>query len=132
MQEKKRRKDKFLAMLAYELRSPLAPIRTAVDIIRSPKADAAKVAWACEVAERQIHHMSRLLDDLLDLAFQAPVPVELDRRAFRRESRHGARDVRDQARLKLGAGRGRAGDEQDERRDQCSQRQCTDYESLHD
>ncbi len=68
MQEENRRKDEFLAILAHELRNPLSPIRNAVEIIRSPKADASKVAWACDVMERQIRHMSRLLDDLLDVA----------------------------------------------------------------
>lgn len=63
-----RRKDAFLAVLAHELRNPLAPIRTAVALQRSsPSADA--VLDRCrEVIERQVSHMSRLLDDLLDVS----------------------------------------------------------------
>ena len=68
MLEANQRKDEFLAMLAHELRNPLAPIRNAVEIIRSCKTDSAKIDWTCDVMERQIHHMSRLLDDLLDVA----------------------------------------------------------------
>lgn len=68
MQEANRRKDEFLAMLAHELRNPLAPIRNAVEIIRTSKNDAARIDWTCDVMERQIHHMSRLLDDLLDVS----------------------------------------------------------------
>lgn len=68
MQEANRRKDEFLAMLAHELRNPLAPIRNAVEIIRTSKNDTARIDWTCDVMERQVHHMSRLLDDLLDVS----------------------------------------------------------------
>ena len=68
MQEANRRKDEFLAMLAHELRNPLAPIRNAVEIIRSSKTDTARIDWTCEIIERQVQHMSRLLDDLLDVS----------------------------------------------------------------
>src|SRR5437016_306929 len=67
-QEANRRKDEFLAMLAHELRNPLAPIRNAVEIIRSSKTDTARIDWTCEIIERQVQHMSRLLDDLLDVS----------------------------------------------------------------
>src|SRR5207247_2873184 len=68
MQEANRRKDEFLAMLAHEMRNPLAPIRNAVEIIRSSKTDGARIDWTCEILERQVLHMTRLLDDLLDVA----------------------------------------------------------------
>ncbi len=68
MREANRRKDEFLAMLAHELRNPLAPIRNAVEIIRSSKTDTARIDWTCEIIERQVQHMSRLLDDLLDVS----------------------------------------------------------------
>ena len=55
-------------MLAHELRNPLAPIRNAVEIIRSSKTDTARIDWTCEIIERQVQHMSRLLDDLLDVS----------------------------------------------------------------
>ncbi|HEY9422025.1 MAG TPA: ATP-binding protein [Thermoanaerobaculia bacterium] len=63
-----RRKDEFLAMLAHELRNPLAPIRNALQILRAPEASPAVVERAREMMERQIHHMVRLVDDLLDVS----------------------------------------------------------------
>jgi len=68
MQEASRRKDEFLAMLAHELRSPLAPVRNAIEIIRSNKTDTTRIDWTCGIMERQVQHMTRLLDDLLDVA----------------------------------------------------------------
>ena len=68
MEEADKRKDEFLAMLAHELRNPLAPIRNAVEIIRLSKGDPARIDWTCEIMVRQVHHMSRLLDDLLDVS----------------------------------------------------------------
>jgi len=63
-----RRKDEFLATLAHELRNPLAPIRNAVRII-SGRADAdANVGKAKAVVERQLKHMVRLIDDLMDVS----------------------------------------------------------------
>ena len=69
--EADRRKDEFLATLAHELRNPLAPIRMAVAILAEGKSDARseeKLAWCREVIERQVGHMARLLDDLLDVS----------------------------------------------------------------
>ena len=64
-----RRKDEFLAMLAHELRNPLAPIRNAVaDPARSGDADAPNQRWAREVIERQVAQLVRLVDDLLDVS----------------------------------------------------------------
>ncbi|MGJ0491392.1 PAS domain S-box protein, partial [Methylobacter sp.] len=64
-----RRKDEFLAMLAHELRNPLAPIRNAVQLLKmlEPPTDP-KLAWSRNVIDRQVTHMARLLDDLLDVA----------------------------------------------------------------
>ncbi len=63
-----RRKNEFLAMLAHELRNPLAPIRSAAEILRllGPKDE--KLNWARDVIERQVLHMTRLIDDLLDIS----------------------------------------------------------------
>jgi len=62
-----RRKDEFLATLAHELRNPLAPIRTGLQIIRrGPSGE--KAAQAREMMERQLNHMVRLVDDLLDVS----------------------------------------------------------------
>jgi PAS domain S-box-containing protein len=63
-----RRKDEFLAMLAHELRNPLAPIRYALAAARMPGRTAEQRRHAEEVVERQVAHMSRLLDDLLDVS----------------------------------------------------------------
>jgi len=62
------RKDEFLAMLAHELRNPLAPIRNAVQLLKIQAATDSQLAWSCNVIDRQVTHMARLLDDLLDLA----------------------------------------------------------------
>jgi PAS domain S-box-containing protein len=63
-----RRKDEFLAMLAHELRNPLAPIRNAVQVMKSPQADRTAVEHARQITERQVQHMVRLVDDLLDVS----------------------------------------------------------------
>jgi signal transduction histidine kinase/ActR/RegA family two-component response regulator len=63
-----RRKDEFLAMLAHELRNPLAPIGMAAKILQLGQATPARVKQTCEIIERQIGHMTSLLDDLLDVS----------------------------------------------------------------
>jgi PAS domain S-box-containing protein len=63
-----RRKDEFLAMLAHELRNPLAPIRNAVQLLKMLEPTDPKLAWSRNVIDRQVTHMARLLDDLLDVA----------------------------------------------------------------
>jgi PAS domain S-box-containing protein len=63
-----RRKDEFLAMLAHELRNPLAPIRNAVQLMKMQEATDPKLAWSLNVIDRQVTHMAQLLDDLLDVA----------------------------------------------------------------
>jgi signal transduction histidine kinase len=63
-----RHKDEFLAMLAHELRNPLAPILNAVQLIRrKPLADP-QLLWSRDVIERQLRHLTRLVDDLLDVS----------------------------------------------------------------
>jgi signal transduction histidine kinase/CheY-like chemotaxis protein len=63
-----RRKDEFLAMLAHELRNPLAPIGMAAQFLRLGRATPARVQQTCEIIDRQIGHMTGLLDDLLDVS----------------------------------------------------------------
>jgi PAS domain S-box-containing protein len=63
-----RQKDNFIATLAHELRNPLAPIRSAAQLLRRLDALDPKVAWCHDVIERQLGHVSRLLDDLLDVS----------------------------------------------------------------
>jgi signal transduction histidine kinase/ActR/RegA family two-component response regulator len=67
LREADRRKDVFLASLAHELRNPLAPIRTGVAILRMTGADA-RAPTVLAMMERQLQHMARLLDDLLDVS----------------------------------------------------------------
>lgn len=66
--EGERRKDEFLAMLAHELRNPLAPISTAAQLLRHPGTDRERALRASEVIERQVRHMTQLVDDLLDVS----------------------------------------------------------------
>jgi two-component system CheB/CheR fusion protein len=68
LQETDRRKDEFLAMLAHELRNPLAPLRNTAQIFRHAATDPARREWCSEVIERQVAHLGRLVDDLLDVA----------------------------------------------------------------
>jgi signal transduction histidine kinase/ActR/RegA family two-component response regulator len=63
-----RQKDQFLAMLAHELRNPLAPITTAADLLRMGHADARTIATASEIIARQAEHMTDLVNDLLDVS----------------------------------------------------------------
>lgn len=62
------RKDEFLAVLAHELRNPLAPIASALDILKQADVNPDVAAKAIEVADRQVHQMTRLVDDLLDVS----------------------------------------------------------------
>jgi PAS domain S-box-containing protein len=68
LREAERRKDEFLATLAHELRNPLAPIRNAVAILGKKDSLDPELAWSREVIDRQVEQMSRLIDDLLDIA----------------------------------------------------------------
>jgi signal transduction histidine kinase/CheY-like chemotaxis protein len=68
IQEADQRKNEFLAMLAHELRNPLAPIRNAVHIIKRIGIEDATVTWARDIIGRQVDHMARMVDDLLDVS----------------------------------------------------------------
>jgi two-component system CheB/CheR fusion protein len=63
-----RRKDQFLAMLAHELRNPLAPIRNAVELMRQVETGDPSFKPSREMVERQVKHLARLVDDLLDVS----------------------------------------------------------------
>jgi PAS domain S-box-containing protein len=68
LREADRRKDEFLAILAHELRNPLAPIRTAVGILQSTGIPEPLRVRSRAIIERQVAHMTRLIDDLLDVS----------------------------------------------------------------
>jgi signal transduction histidine kinase/DNA-binding response OmpR family regulator len=68
VQDADRRKNEFLAMLAHELRNPLAPIRNAVHIMQGDDVTLPTMNWARDVIGRQADHMARLIDDLLDVS----------------------------------------------------------------
>ena len=74
-----RRKDEFLATLAHELRNPLAPIRNSLQILKMPRVDAATVQQTRDMMERQVHHLVRLVDDLLDVSRVMRGKIELRR-----------------------------------------------------
>ncbi|HTO06595.1 MAG TPA: PAS domain S-box protein [Myxococcota bacterium] len=63
-----RRKDEFLATLAHELRGPLAPVRNSLEVLKRPASDGRLLERARTMLDRQITHMERLVDDLLDIA----------------------------------------------------------------
>jgi len=68
LKEADRHKDEFLAMLAHELRNPLAPIRNAVHLMKIKMLDDPQVALSRDIIERQLSHLTRLVDDLLDVS----------------------------------------------------------------
>ncbi|MDC0721270.1 response regulator [Nannocystis bainbridge] len=68
LREADRQKDEFLAMLAHELRNPLAPIHSAVELMGVKEIDDPEVRWCRDVIERQTEQLHRLVDDLLDVS----------------------------------------------------------------
>jgi PAS domain S-box-containing protein len=68
LQDSNRQKDEFLAMLAHELRNPLAPISNAIAILNHLMKGDDKVAYVSDIIDRQTRHLSRLVDDLLDVS----------------------------------------------------------------
>jgi signal transduction histidine kinase/ActR/RegA family two-component response regulator len=79
LREADRRKDEFLAMLAHEIRNPLAPIRTAVHLLRLKELPEAQRVHARDVIERQVEHLVRLIDDLLDVSRITRGAIKLQR-----------------------------------------------------
>jgi PAS domain S-box-containing protein len=77
LSEADRRKNEFLAMLAHELRNPLAPIRHAIQALRLTENDGKSVHAATEMLERQVGQMVRLVDDLLDMSRIGRGKIEL-------------------------------------------------------
>jgi signal transduction histidine kinase len=82
LQEADRRKDEFLAMLAHELRNPLAPISAAAELLQRVKLDEDRVRTISGVIGRQVSHMTGLIDDLLDVSRVTRGLIELDKEAL--------------------------------------------------
>lgn len=79
LREQDRRKDEFLALLAHELRNPLAPLRNGLQVMRLAEHDPEALTQAREMMERQLGHMVRLVDDLLDVSRISRNKMELRR-----------------------------------------------------
>ena len=79
LREADRRKDEFIAMLAHELRNPLAPIRTGLELIRLGGSTPDAVERVRTMMERQVDHMVRLIDDLLDVSRITSGKIQLQR-----------------------------------------------------
>ena len=82
LREADRRKDEFLAMLAHELRNPIAPISMAAQLLMGAPDDAARVGQLSQVIARQVNHMVGLVDDLLDVSRVTRGLVVLERHAL--------------------------------------------------
>jgi PAS domain S-box-containing protein len=80
LKQNDRRKDEFLAMLAHELRNPLAAIKNASELARLPTLSAENRAWTESLIDRQVAQLSRLIDDLLDVARITQGKIQLKRR----------------------------------------------------
>ena len=79
LQEQDRRKDEFLAMLAHELRNPLAPISAAAAMLKLGTASEERIRRSSDVIGRQVRHLTSLVDDLLDVSRVTRGQIELDR-----------------------------------------------------
>jgi PAS domain S-box-containing protein len=77
LREADKKKDEFIAMLAHELRNPLVPIRTAVELLKSAAEQPALIGTIRPMMERQVTHMVRLIDDLLDISRITSNKIEL-------------------------------------------------------
>lgn len=96
LRENDRRKDEFMAMLAHELRNPLAPIRSAVELITAD-ADTETIEWARGIMKRQVDHIVHLVDDLLDVSRVMQGKIQLRRGSVELSSaiHHAVEEVRE-------------------------------------
>ena len=90
LREADRRKNEFLAILAHELRNPLAPIRNSLHILRMSAGSDPSLDCVSEIMERQVNHMVRLVDDLLEISRVTRGKIEL-RKELGRAGCHRAR-----------------------------------------
>jgi signal transduction histidine kinase len=80
LKQSDRQKDEFLAMLAHELRNPLASMSNAIHLLELLKSVGERQRWALDVVKRQMEHMARLVDDLLDVSRIARGKITLHQR----------------------------------------------------
>ena len=105
LEDASRKTNEFLAMLAHELRNPLAPMANALKLLgRAPTSDPTQL-WVREVLERQTGQMSRLVDDLLDVSRVTRAAMVLDRKPL--DARASLRNALDAARQWIEEGRHR-------------------------
>jgi len=79
LKEAARRKDEFISILGHELRNPLAAMQSGIELLRISPLPIAKVPWARELLQRQLRHLKRLIDDLLDVSRITTGRVQLKR-----------------------------------------------------
>jgi signal transduction histidine kinase/ActR/RegA family two-component response regulator len=91
-----RRKDEFLSMLAHELRNPLAPLRNGLHVLRLRGGVSQTVEQVGELMERQVEHLARIVDDLLDVArfTSGKIALQRERLDLARVVRHAVEDRR--------------------------------------
>jgi PAS domain S-box-containing protein len=96
LRENDRHKDEFLAMLAHELRNPLAPILHALHILKKHDFSDPTLTWGHALIERQVNHTARLLDDLLDVAriIQGKIRLKMERCDLTRIITHAVENCR--------------------------------------
>ncbi len=96
LQKSNQYKDEFLAMLSHELRNPLAPIRNAIEVMRRLAPSDPKMQWATQVMDRQTSHLTRLVDELLDVAriSQGKITLHSEPVDLMRAISHGVETVR--------------------------------------
>ncbi|WP_256077320.1 ATP-binding protein [Massilia sp. YIM B04103] len=94
LQAADKRKDEFLAMLAHELRNPLAPISSGAQVLKMAHGDNPSVARTADIISRQVEHMTRLIDDLLDVSRVTRGLVKLNRQVL--DLRHVVEDAVEQ------------------------------------
>jgi PAS domain S-box-containing protein len=82
VQESDRRKEEFLAVLAHELRNPMTPLLTCLELMRSGHADQDSIARWREIMERQVRNLARLVDDLLDVSRITRGKIELRKQSI--------------------------------------------------
>ncbi len=79
LKEEARRKDEFISILGHELRNPLAAMQSGIELLRAASPAESKLPWARELLQRQLKHLKRLIDDLLDVTRITSGRVQLQR-----------------------------------------------------